>query len=326
MPLLLRPKDIEGLLDLDQAMQVLESMMIEEVEGDTFHMPAYGGSKSKRKSFRIVGGGLYGSRRMGFRSEAGVQLFDTDTGDWLALVAGAGSSSIRIPATMGLAARYLARPEVRSVGVLGSGRNPLGILQAFKAVRPIERVDVYSPTREHREAFAQGATATLGLPVTARETPDEAIADKDIILVSTASYTPALHGSQLRPGVHVSSMGMTSELDESVYLQIDQFVVPNREQEIDSARPDVHPYVEGQLYRMVKDGRYDPSNIVELGSIIKGEVAPQNGPTDTTLFRDSRGGVGDLALANYVFERAREQGLGLEIDWGGRGGWNTLGQ
>ena len=44
------------------------------------------------------------------------------------------------------------------------------------------------------------------------------------------------------------------------------------------------------------------------------KVAPRNGPTDITLFRDFRGGVGDLALVNYVYERARELGRGVEVD------------
>jgi ornithine cyclodeaminase/alanine dehydrogenase-like protein (mu-crystallin family) len=72
--------------------------------------------------------------------------------------------------------------------------------------------------------------------------------------------------------------------------------------------------VEGCLDRLVRAGRYDPSSIVELGSIIKGDVAPRNGPTDINLFRDSRGGVGDLAMANWVYERARERGIGLEVE------------
>ena len=313
MPLLLTPEEVTGLLDLERAIHVIESMMIEEAEGNTFHMPPFGGSKTRRRTFRIVGGGLYGSRRMGFRSGAGTNLFDTETGEWLALVGGV--SHLRIPATMALAARYLARPDARSVGVLGSGRNPLGILTALKLIRPLERADVYSPTREHRETFAQRATAALRFPVTARETPAEAVADKDIILVATDSWTPVLQGSDLRAGVHVSSMGESSELDESVYLRVDQFVVANREQAIKNASPVAHPHIEGQLYRMVKDDRYDPAKIVELGSIIKGEVAPRNGPAEITLFRDAYGGVGDIALANYVYERAREQDLGLEVDW-----------
>jgi ornithine cyclodeaminase/alanine dehydrogenase-like protein (mu-crystallin family) len=198
---------------------------------------------------------------------------------------------------------------------LGSGRNALGILQCLQDVRPIEHIDVYSPTPEHRTALAQRASAALGIPVTARDGPREAIADADIVVVGTSSYSPVLELSDLRPGTHVTSMGMTTELGESLILGVDQFVAPSREQEIDSASPSVHPYVEGPLYRLVQDGRYDPAQIVELGAILRGEVAPLNGASDITLFRDSRGGVGDIALANWAYERARDAGLGIEIEF-----------
>lgn len=312
MALLLRRQDVAGLMDLERAMSVLESVMIEEAEGTSFHMPPFGGSKSERKTFRLVGGGLYGISRMGIRLN-GVQLLDAQTGELLAIVGG-DAPNLRIAATMALAARYLARPDARSIGILGSGRNALLILEGLKLVRPIERVNVFSPTPGHRDRLAEQATAALEIPVTARSTPEDGIAEADIIVVATSSYAPVLEYSELRPGVHVTSMGMTTELAESIFVGVDQFVVQSGEQEIDSGRPDVHPHVEGVLWKMVGEGRYDPARIVELGSIIKGEVKPRNGPSDITLFRDSRGGVSDIALANDVYERARAQGLGIEFE------------
>jgi len=292
-------------------MEALRAVMVDEARGDTFHLPPYGGAKSERRTFRVVGGGLYGLGRMGVR--AGVtQLFDTETGELIAIVGGA--TNLRVGATMGLAAQYLARPDARSIGLLGSGRNALPILECLKIVRPIERVDVYSPTPAHRNRLAERATAALGIPVTSRDTPTAAISGADIIVVGTSSYTPVLSFEDVRPGTHVTSMGMSTELDEPIYLRVDQFVAPSREQEVESASPVAHPHVEGHLYRLVQDGRYDPSSIVELGSIMNGAAAARNGPTDINLFRESRGGVGDVALANWVYERAREAGLGVEVD------------
>jgi ornithine cyclodeaminase len=311
--LILGKKDVEGLLDQTQAMDALEPVMLEEAAGTTFHQPPFGGSSTKRRSYRVVGGGLYGLGRMGVRVGGQCSLYDTETGNLVAIVAYRWGV-LRVGATMGLAARYLAPSDARTIGLLGTGQNALNILQCLKLVRPIERVEVYSPTPSHRAEFAEKATATLGIPVTAHDDPREVIADVDIIAVGTDSRTPVLSFADLRPGVHVTSMGTVTELEESVYLGVDQFVAPSRSQEIESASPNAHPNLEGPLLRLVEDGRYEPSRIVELGSILSGEVAPRNGPTDVTLFRDSLGGVGDLALANYVYERARELGRGVEVD------------
>src|SRR5437763_17075777 len=159
------PRDVaERYLDPATTMDVLREVMIEEAEGDTFHMPPFGGSKSKRRTFRLVGGGLYGMQRMGVR--AGVtQLFDTESGDLIAIVGGA--TRWRLAATMSLAAKYLARPDATRVAMLGSGRNALGILECLKLVRPITTVAVFSPTLEHRARLASRASDVLGIPVTA---------------------------------------------------------------------------------------------------------------------------------------------------------------
>ncbi|HZT07282.1 MAG TPA: ornithine cyclodeaminase family protein [Chloroflexota bacterium] len=313
MALILGRSEVEGLLDLESAMTALEEVMTEEIEGTTFHMPSWGGGSTKRRTFRLVGGGLYGMKRMGVRTQAGVQLFDTDTGRLLAIV-GASTGDLRTGATMALAARYLARPDARTIGFLGSGRSAPTILQCLVAVRPIASARVYSPTRAHREAFAERETAALGIPVVAMETAAEAIDGADIVAVATNSRTAVVGYDDVRPGVHVTSMGYTTELAEDLYVRADQFVVPSREQEIEAASPVAHPHIEGTLYLMVRDGRYDPRTMIELGSIIRGDVAPRNGPHDVTVFRDSRGGVGDVALANWVYERARERGLGIEVD------------
>jgi ornithine cyclodeaminase/alanine dehydrogenase-like protein (mu-crystallin family) len=306
------PREVaERFLDARSAMEALRVAMADEASGNTFHMPPFGGAKSERRTIRTVGGGLYGLGRMGVRAGA-TQLFDTASGELIAIVGGTGN--LRVGATMGLAAQYLARPDARSVGLLGSGRNAYPILECLKLVRPIERVDLYSPTPAHRERLAERATAALGIPVKAHDTPAAAIADADIIVVGTSSYSPVLSFDDIRPGTHVTSMGMSTELDESIYLRVDQFVAPSRDQEVESASPVSHPHVEGHLFRLVQEGRYDPASIAELGSIMNGDVAARNGPTDINLFRDSRGGVGDVAMANWVYERAREAGLGVDVE------------
>src|SRR4051794_3633882 len=205
MALILRQEEVEPLLDPLKAMEVLEPVMLEEIDGTSFHMPPYGGGTSRRRTMRFVGGGLYGLQRMGVRVGGEANLYDTETGKLLAVI-GYPWGVFRVGVTMGLAARYLAPPDARTVGLLGSGRNALNILVCLKAVRPIESVKMFSPTADHRVKFAEEATAELGIPVTAMDDPREVIADVDVIAVGTNSKTPVLTYSDLKPGTHVTSM------------------------------------------------------------------------------------------------------------------------
>ncbi|MPZ15254.1 MAG: hypothetical protein GEU73_12665 [Chloroflexi bacterium] len=320
MTLLVTRKEAERFLNAQTAMSVLEAAVREEADGTAIHAPPFGGASGSSRMVRMVGGALTQMGRAGIRAGLGgavALLYDMSTSQLLAIV-GYPFGNLRVGATMALAARYLSRPDARRIGLLGSGANAMEILRCLCAVRPIERVEVYSPTPEHRAALAQRASSALGVPVTAHDGPDPVIQAAEILAVATNSATPVLTADDLRAGVHVTSMGLSTELDESVYLRADQFVAGSRDQEIVDATPghDAHQRpTSAPVYRLLRDGRMQREQIIELGALVKGDVAPRNGPTDINVFRESRGGTGDVALANYVYECVREQGVGVEFDF-----------
>jgi ornithine cyclodeaminase/alanine dehydrogenase-like protein (mu-crystallin family) len=247
-----------------------------------------------------------------------VLLFSTE-GNRLLAILGSSASSLRIGATMGVAARHLARPESRSIGLLGSGRNALPTLEGLVAVRAIERVTVYSPTPANRTAFAQRATAALGIPVTPVESVAAATADADIIALATVATAPAIEAEHVRPGVHITSMGEPHEIGESVFLKADQIVASGWAQELEAINPGGQRIRQRQglaappLWELLADGRIKKESLIELGAIVSCEVPARNGPADITIFREAQGGAGDIALANFVYERARTLGRGSEI-------------
>lgn len=217
---------------------------------------------------------------------------------------------------MALAARYLAQPDAKTIGLLGSGRNALSILQCLKAVRPIEQVNVFSPTPEHRKSFAEEAARHLNIPVAAHDTPEAFIGTADIIVTATNSDSPVVTLKDVRPGVHVSSMGHQHEIDASLYVGADQFVALSRHQEIEDAAPrQEYRRAPSPLQSLLADGTLKPDSITELGDIVTERVKAHNGPSDITLYRESRGGVHDTALANRAYERARALGRGIEFDF-----------
>lgn len=317
MVLLLRRQEADGLLDLGQAIELTRAAVLEEVGGTTLHMSPFGGSGWVRRIMRVTGAGLYGFGRLGIRASSLTLLFDINDGTPLAIM-DLPISEARLAASAGLAARQLARPDARRVGLIGSGSIALPILQGLCAVRPIEAVNVYSPTREHREAFAERAGRDLGLPVVAHERAEAVIEGADILAVATNARAPVVNHQQLRPGTHVTSFGLVGELDASVYLQADQLVAASREQEIENAQPTKTPgrITGGILYELLTAGRLTPESIADLGAVVHGDVPARNGPTDINVFRDSRGGVGEAAFASWVYDRARERDLGVEFAFG----------
>src|SRR6218665_1085505 len=87
------------------------------------------------------------------------QLFDAQTGVPLALIDGNESTARRTAAASALAASKLARPEARTLLVVGAGRVGRLLPAAYRAVRPIERVLVWTrqpaPAPTHPPQFPQ---------------------------------------------------------------------------------------------------------------------------------------------------------------------------
>jgi len=316
--LLLTADEVGPLLDMRQAIDLLEAVAREHGAGTASEIPSMGGSK--RGSLRLLGGSTGDPARAGLRvglHGAVSLLFDATTWEPLAVM-GAPFSRLRVGASAGVAARYLARPDASSVAMLGSGKNALAILAGLCAVRPIQRAAVYSPNAEHRGAFARQASAEVGIPVEPADARDEALHEADIVAVMTNAVSPVLSAEDLRPGWHVSSLGMETELDASVYLRADQFVATTRELEIYNTDPASNPPSRQvpPLYRLLHEGRIESERIIPLGDIVSGRTAARNGPGDVTVYRDSRAGTHEVAFLSYVYDRARERGLGVEFDLG----------
>lgn len=322
MVLLLTREEARDLVSMEDAIAALEAIAREETAGTNVHMPPFGGAHSGPPGsgglLRVTGGGSLGIGFMGI-SGGGVVLVYQSRGVGSALLAimGSGYGNLRIGAAAALGAKYLARQDSRTVGLLGSGRLAMVQLQGLCAVRPIEHVKIFSPTPEHRASFAERASADLRVPVVAVDAFEEAIRDVDIIASATSSYTPILREEDVRPGVHVNAVGTPNEIDASLYLRADQFVTPSIQQELKLHEPTpTRPnQPESSLHMLLRTGQWDLDQIVEIGRIVSGEVAPKTGPEVITVHHDPQGGAGDIALAHLAYQRARERSIGTEFEF-----------
>ena len=116
----------------------------------------------------------------------------------------------RTGALGGVAADVLARPEAATLGVVGSGAQAWTQVWAISAVRDLRSLTVFSPNREHREAFALGAATHFGLEARAAENPAEAVAGADIVVLATSSRSPVIEADDVAPGTHVTTLGPKS--------------------------------------------------------------------------------------------------------------------
>jgi alanine dehydrogenase len=149
----------------------------------------------------------------------------------------------------------------------------------------------------------------LGLEIETTQAPEEPAA-QDIVVTATSSIEPVLRGEWLKPGAHVNAAGSNflfkREIDRDVVKRASLVTIDSREELGLEA---------GNLLQAVETGTVLPEAVREIGQVIAGQVPGRQNPEDITLFASQGIALEDLATARLVYDRAREQNVGREIDF-----------
>jgi alanine dehydrogenase len=156
-----------------------------------------------------------------------IMLFSAMNGEPLAFINDGVLQHMRVGGGGGIGAKYLARKDAGTVGMLGSGGMARTYLQAYCAVRRIRRVKVYSPTKANREAYASEMSRRLNIEVQPVDSAKEAIRGSDIVSSCTDSMSPTFEADWLEPGQHVTMLG-PMEISRAVIDRADVRIAQGR--------------------------------------------------------------------------------------------------
>ena len=137
---------------------------------------------------------------------------------------------------------------------------------------------------------------------------EEAVRGADIVTTITTAREPVLHGEWLASGAHVNAAGVNwanrRELDELAVLRADVIAVDDRDQ----ARLEC-----GDLLPLIEAGDLSWERVVELGEVLTGAAPGRTDSGQVTLFESQGIAIEDVAAAKYVYDRARERGIGRDV-------------
>ena len=257
------------------------------------------------------------NREAGRPSHQGiVVLFDPQDGSPLALFDATSITEIRTAAVSALASRELARPDARTVAILGSGTQAGAHARALKAVRPVDRVAIWD-RRPERAAALAARLRSEGLPAEVATDREPAVRDAAIVCTTTASRTPLLEGEWLAPGTHVNAVGASApgfrELATTAVVRARVFV--DRRESAWAEADDLRvPLAEGAI---------SAGHVVgELGEVLVGRIRGRERREEVTVFKSLGLAVEDLVAARYLLDRAVALGRGslVELAPSGRAG------
>ena len=225
---------------------------------------------------------------------------------------------MRVGGTTALGVKLMARPDSKYVGVLGSGAQAEAAVECTAAVLPLERVKVFSPTRENRERFARDMSERINVEVIAVGSAESAFDGADIVLTATSSYEPVYEREWLKPGMHLG-IGTLLEDDPRTF-DMSRSVVVSLKPFGDSAdfvqnfvMGEKHKPTFGQLINR-KASEFDWDATIELGDLLNGRAAGRERADEITHHLNNNGcGMQFAAAGARILENARRKGLGTEL-------------
>jgi ornithine cyclodeaminase/alanine dehydrogenase-like protein (mu-crystallin family) len=198
---------------------------------------------------------------------------------------------LRTGAASAVAAKYLARPDARTLGVIGCGTQARTQVACIREALPgLERVVAYCRSEDRLAAFCREVGAEPG------ESHGDPAA-QDVVVTITNSRDPVLRGEWLQPGALVcaagANMARSRELDNTV-LERAAFVCCDS---LDDARLE-----SGDLIEPVQQGVLDWLEVHELQEVVAGELPGRQSDEDIVVFKSNGLAAWDLAVAARVVE------------------------
>ena len=326
MALLLDRQTIEGLLDMDKMIEILEQAFGELSKGSAV-MPQrtavsdadvngwYAFMPAQLKDMGALGVKwvtVYKNNPSAHglpATLATIALMDSQTGRTISVMDGGYITAMRTGAVTGLATKYLARKNSKVAGVMGAGVQARTQLWGMAAGADLDKALVFSlDPPDTQKAFADSCSELLGLPVEIASSGEELVRSVDILSMATTATTPIIEGDWVQPGLHINGIGSHAvgvrEIDTKTMVK-SKLVCD----QVDACLAEA-----GDVQIPIEEGAMSAADIYgEIGELITGAKRGRESDDEVTLFKSVGLSVQDISAAHYVYQRALEEGVGTEF-------------
>jgi len=313
--LYLSRRDVEAVgPSMPEILRALEAMFREKAAGRV-EMPPKPGIHTRPNAFihampayiprqRAAGlkwvSGYPGNVRKGLPYIHGlIILNDPATGVPLCVMDGSWVTAQRTGAATALAARYLARPESESVGIVACGVQGRANLEALAGVFRLKRAKAFDIRPQVARRFARELGRRLGLEIEPVRSVRDAVRGLDIVVTS---------GPILKKPRPVIEAGWLAEGAFASPVDFDSYWTPPALRQIDRLATDDH--AQWRHYRRAGYFQQTPRPYADLGELVAGTKRGRRSAGERTMALNLGLALEDMATAVLVYRRALRRGLG----------------
>lgn len=226
-------------------------------------------------------------------------LNDADTGLPLSVMDCVWITGMRTGAATAVSARYLARPEAESVGILGCGVQGRTNLEALNVLFPLKRVIAYDVHPEAVDRYADQMGRRLDLEIIPAKTPEAAVRGCDMVVTAgTLQKKPhaTIPAGWLAAGAFASLVDFDSYWHPDALKEATKFCTDDT--------PQLRHYQQVGYFQDIPDIHAD------LGELATGKKPGRESPSERNIAANLGLALDDIAVAPLVYQRAKENGIG----------------
>jgi ornithine cyclodeaminase/alanine dehydrogenase len=229
-------------------------------------------------------------------------LNDPDTGIPMAIMDATWVTAMRTGAATAAAAKYLARAESKTAGIIACGVQGRTNLEALTCLFDLTHVRAFDTSYESALRFAHEMQQELRVEVQVVDTPREAVQGLDLVVTSGPIFkhpTPVIEPGWLAPGAFACPIDFDSYWQGGALHEADKLATDDREQL--------------EYYRSVGYFQSTPVPYADLGEIAAGAQPRRESETERIICLNLGLALEDMATARLIYDRARERGIGTDL-------------
>lgn len=210
-------------------------------------------------------------------------------------------TAYRTGAASALSAKYLARPDSKTLGIIGCGVQGRTHTEAMTTMFPIERIYAYDILPSAQEKFiAEMGAKFPKIEFVPASHPKEVVIRSEIVVTAgpiLKNPSPTIEKDWLQPGAFATALDYDSYWKGEALQQIDKFTTDDLAQM--------------ETYRTLGYFKETPQPHADLGEIVAGKKPGRQFPTERSMAMNLGLALDDMAVAPTIYQKAKEMGLGV---------------
>jgi ornithine cyclodeaminase/alanine dehydrogenase-like protein (mu-crystallin family) len=230
-------------------------------------------------------------------------LNDVETGIPYAVMDCSWITAYRTAAASALAAKYLARPESETAGILACGVQGRTNLEALAVLFPLRRVYAYDTVREVQDRYIVEMSKKLNLEIIGVDHPEDAVRQSELVVTSGPILkhpTPTIQKGWLQEGAFASAVDFDSYWSGGALAEADRISTDD--------------HAQFQYYRQSGYFQETPDPYADLGEIVAGFKPGRERAEERIIAINLGLALDDMAVAPEIYRRACDLGLGVNLN------------